>query len=116
MHGLFFLALLLPPPDLESSFEGTVLDSNGDVVWLKVETRSTFKDGRIVRRMEVISETEGLSVRWVHGGGSFSGPLLNFCGSGFPAKKCAVKDGFITVSRGDTLLFRMYAPVYEREE
>ncbi len=115
MNALCLLALLLPPPDLESSFEGTVHDTNGNVVWLKVETRSTCGAGDvrlITKQVEATSETDGLTMNWEVERHTWSGPLT-LCTCQYGARKFVIRDGFVSVFRGDTLLFRMYAPAYE---
>ena len=117
MNVFALLALLLPPPVLESSFEGTIPDTNGNIVWLKVTTKSTCGVGDtllITKQVEASSETDGLTMKWT-GGYGISGPLT-LCGVRYGARKFVSRDGFVSIFRGDTLLFKMYAPAYEGEE
>lgn len=118
MNAFCLLALLLPPPDLESHFVGCVPDTNGNLVHLEVKTRSTCGiGGRITRQVNVESAPTflgnvGLEAKWTFEDGSFSGGVPLICGSEHGVRRVTVQDGFVSVFRGDALIFRMYAPAY----
>lgn len=109
------LLLLLMPPELESRFCGAIPDTNGNLVHLEIKTKSVFCAGMYHMELTGLSDTEGLIFHWPPGG--MRGPVwTEDIGAGmttYPSRlNWKIHEGFVTVTRGDVLIFQMHAPTY----